>query len=202
MSSLVVIPFYLIGIFFGLIAYTIYPPGTNSDIVLFKLMVDLTPSVALGVGVAAVLAVVLSTANTMILVIGATIFRDLFGRGTSEGNKQVGFSRVVTAGAGIIGAIYAVSIPDIVQLMLNAFFVIAVLSPTLIGVTIWKGATEKGATWGIVLGLITTIVFLFITPRQAFLPGMMISILSFIITSKFTKHSTTEISDSKVLFGS
>ncbi len=198
-SALLVIPFYLLGIFLGLIAYTIYPTMDNSDFVLFKLMIDYLPNGVLGLGIGAILAVVLSSANTMILVIGATIFRDLFRRDTSSGSMV--FSRLVTAGAGIVGALYAAAVPDIVQLILNAFFVIAVISPALLGIVIWKNATERAATWSIVLGALTTIIFLFIIPRQAFLPGLGISILAFVLISVFTKHSKTESLEKENLFG-
>ena len=199
-SAALVIPFHAIAMLFGLIAVNSYPSTTNADSLLFSMMIDNLPTGLLGLGIGAIIAVVLSSANTMIVVIGATFFKDILNK-SSVDEANLRFSRTITAIVGVIGAIYAFFIPDIVQLMLNAFFVIAVLAPSLYGVAFWQRATQQGSSWSLALGSITTIVFLFVIPRQAFLPGLIIALLSFIVVSLMTKHSAKEITERHVLFG-
>lgn len=200
-SSIIVVPFYLFALVLGLIAYSLYPRNADADSIVFRMMGDYLPTGLLGIGVAAVLAVILSTANTMTLVIGATLYRDILGRSVGEEKRELAFSRICTAGAGIVGAALAFSIPSIVQQILNAFFLIAILVPPLIGAGFWKRSTEGAATSSLALGFITTIAYLFINPLEAYIPGIVVSVISFVTLTLLTKHSVGEINDPIKLFG-
>lgn len=76
-----------------------------------------------------------------------------------------------------------------------------VLGPALVGVALWKRATAKAAASSITLGGLATLMFLFIMPTQAFLPGITISALSFFGVSLVTAHSSTENTDPGVIWG-
>jgi SSS family solute:Na+ symporter len=107
---------------------------------------------------------------------------------------------MITAMVGVAGALMAIASADLVQLMLNAYYMMIVVGPALLGVALWRRATAKGAVAAIVLGALTTIAFLFITPKEAFLPGLLVSALSFVVVSLATEHSAGEVTDPSIIF--
>lgn len=186
-SSILIIPFYTLPLFLGLIAIKLMPNVSNSDYLFINVIYKYLPQGLLGIGIAALFAVLISSANTMIVVLGATFYRDILGKPIDGGIKELKYSRVVTFVIGGMGVIFALLIPSIVQLVLNAFFIIAVLFPALLCAILWKRATLLGASLSIALGGLTTIVFIPFMPTQAFLPGLVVSILALIVGSLFSK---------------
>jgi len=198
-SSLAIIPFYLFAIYAGILGRTIYFGQLNPDLVVIRLLQDHLPIGLLGLGVAAIFSDIISTADTMIVVISGTIFRNLLQKdASSEHNLKI--SRATTAIVGIVGALMAISVPNLVQLLINAFYVLLVIGPALLGVRLWSRATAKGAVVSIISGAIAAGIFLFISPREAFLPGLLVSILSFIIVSLSTMHSLSEVREPASIF--
>lgn len=194
-SAILIVPFYLFSILVGLLAVKLYPEISNPDTILINFIFDYLPRGLLGIGVAGLLAVFISTANTLIVVLGATVYRDIFRKGSAKSSDSLAVSRITTLIIGIIGLLLAILIPNLVQLMLNAFFVIAALFPALIGIVYWRRATLAGATSSIIAGGVVTVISLPIIPRQAFLPGLVVTTLTFIIVSMCTKHSASESED-------
>jgi SSS family solute:Na+ symporter len=187
-SAILVVPFYLFPLFLGLLAIKTMPNINNPDSIFVRSMFKYLPHGILGLGMASLFAVVISTANTMIVVLGATLYRDVLGRPVSGGIRELRYSRLITLLIGIIGVAFSMTIPNIVQLVLNAFFIIAILFPSLLCVAIWKRATSLGATLSIILGGLTTIILIPKMPTQAFLPGLAVSIIALIIGSLLTKR--------------
>lgn len=191
-SAGLVIPFYAFAMFAGLLATQLFPGESNPDVILAKLLFDYLPRGLLGIGIAGLLAVFISTANTLIVVLGATVYRDILKKGTKHSSDSLSASRLITLSIGVVGLLLSILIPDLVQLMLNAFFVIAVLFPSLIGIAYWKRATLAGATSSIIGGGLVTLGFLPVIPRQAFLPGLVVTVLSFVVVSLCTSHAECE----------
>lgn len=187
-SALLILPFYALPLLIGLISTRTTPNITNPDSLLVDTLFRYLPHGLLGLGVASLFAVLISTANTMIVVLGATFYRDVLGKTVTGGVKELRYSRLITLFIGIIGVCFSMAIPNIVQLVLNAFFIIAILFPSLLCVAIWKRATNLGAILSIILGALCTIVLIPKMPTQAFLPGLVISILALIIGSLLTKR--------------
>lgn len=191
-SAILVIPFYVLPIVLGLVAMRVIPHTAHPDRVLFELMFRYIPHGLLGLGVAGIMSVVISAANTMIVVLGAVIYRDVLGRKTGSDASELRTSRLVTFSLGLVGCLFAFAVPNIVQLILNAFFVVGMLAPALLGLTLWRRATSAGAFTSLLIGGLVTVAFLPIMPKQAFVPGLVLSILAFFVVSKFTKHKPEE----------
>lgn len=196
LSAAVVVPFYAFAIYLGVLGHALYK-GVDGDALVFRFIYDFLPPGLLGFGIACVLSVIVSTANTLVVIVAATVFRDLL-PSSSDGEKGVWRSRLITGVAGIVGAAMAMAAPNLVQLLLNAFYMLLVLGPALVG-TAWKKATAKGAYASIFLGAASTITFLFISPREAFLPGLILSALSFGVVSLLTKHSPQETTELRAI---
>jgi len=192
-SAVAVIPFYLLPMFVGLIVSQLPRHIDNADYVLAQTMFASLPKVLLGIAVAAFVAVIVSTANTLVVVLGAVLYRDILNRRSAADDKrELLISRAINFCMGMCGLVFALLVPSVVQLMLNTFFVIGMIAPVLLGLTIWKRATSKGAVVALVLGGITTIACLPIMPAQAFVPGLALSVISFFVVSGLTRHSANE----------
>ena len=191
-SAVLVVPFYVLPMALGLAAIRLVPHSADPDRTLFALMFSYMPHALLGLGVAGILSVVISAANTMIVVIGAVIYRDVLGRKEGVDALELRRSRLITFLVGLVGFLFAVGVPSIVQLILNAFFVVGMLTPALAGVTLWRRGTSAGAFASLLLGGLTTLAFLPIMPKQAFAPGLALSVLAFVIVSRLTRHAPAE----------
>ena len=166
--------------------------GSMPDQLFINFIFSLFPHGLLGIAIAAFLAVLISTANTLIVVLGATIYRDLLAiHGASEATEGRA-SRLLTLIIGMFGIALAFCIPDVVQLILNAFFILGMIAPILLGIKFWKRATGKGALVGLITGGATTIICIPIIPHQAFLPGLVLGTLAFVVVSLLTSHSVME----------
>jgi len=192
-SAFVVLPFFAAALFLGLVAHVRLPGLGHPDEALFRLMAELLPVGLLGLGIAAVLAVLISTANTMIVVASATLFRDVLPRRAQGSDRRaLALSRLVTLGVGCVGLVLAILVPDVVQLVLNAFFTVAVLSPALAAGIFWPRATRLAATLSIAAGAVVTLAFLPVIPRQAFVPGLLVAAVVLLAVGLRSAHAPGE----------
>ena len=189
-APLIVVPFYIFSTYLGMCALATEPGLRNPDLAPFLVINNFLPQGVMGLAVAALLATLLSTANSMALVVSATLYRDILRR--EQDNSSVYASRAWTLAAGICGLFAALIIPNIVQLMLNAFYVLGTLFFSFIGGLFWHKSTARGATLSIALGGLTTIISLPLIPKVAFLPGLFVSLPVFVVASLLTSHSSTE----------
>src|SRR5262249_42555813 len=191
-AGVLVIPFYSFAIFTGVLGYALYSGRIQSDVVVIRLIADTLPAGLLGPGVSAGFLGGISTADTITGVVAGSVFPDLLRLG-GAGAAKLRASRAITAVVGIAGALMAIASADLVQLMLNAYYMIIVVGPALVGVALWPRATAKGAIAAIVLGALATVAFLFIAPKEAFLPGLLVCAVSFVVVSLATQHSPGEV---------
>ena len=191
-SSIVVVPFYLLPLLLGLIATTGPMAQIKPDSLLVEMLFRYLPHGFLGIAVASLFAVVVSSANTMIIVLGAVLYRDILARSGEDAPREIRLSRLLTLGGGVAGFAFALVVPSIVQQILNAYFVIGMIAPVLLGITLWRRATKAGAISALAVGGLLTVALLPIMPRTAFLPGLVISIILFFVVSLLTKHSAEE----------
>jgi len=96
--------------------------------------------------------------------------------------------RKVTAILGIMALIVALLVFNIVHLAIQAISFYVVLTPAIIFGFYWKKANNKAAIWSIIIGLMGVVAYLFIDPVQAFIPGVVLSFLTFILVTFLTKN--------------
>ncbi|MDO8140206.1 MAG: hypothetical protein Q6358_01790 [Candidatus Brocadiales bacterium] len=104
------------------------------------------------------------------------------------GNKELRMSRIVTLLIGIIGIAFSLILPNVVQLILNGFFGISVIFPPLVYSFVSK--KKLNPFCGIIsltLGFILTAAFIPILSNQAFVPGLLGSILGLFIGNLVNK---------------
>ena len=145
-----------------------------------------------GLVLAGFFAAVMSSADTVLLITSMTLVHDIYRKGMNRQMSEeetLRLSRKVTFVLGIMALIVALLIFNIVHLAIEAISFYVVLTPAIIFGFYWKRANNKAAIWSIIIGLIGVIAFLFIDPVQAFIPGIVLSFLTFIIVTFLTKET-------------
>lgn len=173
----------------GLFAVSIVP-GVNPDSALFELMQTILPPGILGLGFAGIIALVMSSVDSLLIGGSATILKDLYIplRGLKMTDKKLlrnakWFGFVL----GILMALVAFLLPDIVKLSLLVSYTALCFVPAIIGGLFWRRTSAKGAVSSMLLGLIVLYSLFWIMPTSAFLPALVVSTLALIIVSFFSK---------------
>lgn len=194
-SVFIIISFYVVSAIFGMSAKIIEPNLLDRDQSIFYLMKTFLPKGILGLGLAGFMAVFISTVNSTIMVSSATLTKDFY-KGmlnpNVSDNKLLKFGRIATLICGFIGVVIAIILPDIIALSVNALFMLLILLPSVVGGFFWKKANANAAFSSVIAGGIVLIIFLFIEASTAFVPAFFVSLITFILISLFTKHSTYE----------
>ena len=59
--------------------------------------------------------------------------------------------------------------------------VLLIFAPALLGGLVWKVKNEKSAYWSILLGFLVTLIILPINVNLAFIPGLLVAIIVYIV---------------------
>ncbi len=195
-SFILILAFYVLAMFFGMATKVLYPSLPDRDLAIFVLMKNQLPIGFLGLGVAAFLAVFISSVNTTIMVITASLTKDFY-KGAinpqASDTQILKTGRILTVVAGFAGLVFAFFVRDILTLSTTALFMLLVFLPAIFGGFFWKRATATASFFSVLLGFICALFLLPKMPTTAFVPGFLVSLITFIMLSFFTKHSESEI---------
>jgi sodium/proline symporter len=182
---------YLLGIF----AIIVLPNLGDPEMAIFTLASELLPAAVTGIVMAAIMAAIMSTADSILLQVGTIASRDLYQRffNPKASDKQmVWVSRILVAVMGIIGLIVALFRPPGVFLIV--IFTTSVLGsafmPAYVCAVWWKKANTPGALASIVGGALTAFLLETLAiPINPMLGGLVVSWLLMIIVSLATRKS-------------
>ncbi|MFK5691229.1 sodium/pantothenate symporter [Ornithinimicrobium sp. LYQ92] len=160
----------------GVFGRVLYPDAELADLVLPTLIVDQLPGVVAGAVLAAPLAAVMSTVDSMILVVSGAIVRDLyvgFIKPDMPDHQQYRAGTLVSLGIGLVVLVAALRPPDFLQYLIN--FAIGGLEaglfvPLVLGLY-WKRGNALGAMASLLGGMGYYLVASNVVPALAF--GMM-----------------------------
>jgi len=146
-----------------------------SENVIPTLAVELLP---LGLGmllVATMMAIVVSTADSFLLVPATNLTRDVYQRFIApqapEG-RVVAISRGLVLVLGVVAYLLVDQFPTILAAAYTAYLVYgAGITPSLLAAFLWKRATGAGAVTSITLGAAVTLVWTFVLPGFDFYGG-------------------------------
>jgi len=167
-------------ILIGLMAVRLVP-GVPADSAIFSLMKEILPSGLLGLGFAGILAILMSTVDSMIMVGSATFTKDFYLQ-KSPNSDEKNTLRIGRLSAAIFGGaalVLAIFVPHIVRLGITAAQMLIIFAPALLGGLLWKRVNEKAAFWSIIFGFFFTLIALPFIPDQAFVPGVLASLIAF-----------------------
>ncbi len=181
-SAFTIIPFYVLPMLVGLISVITIPAINNPDQILIFNFLKYLPSGLLGMGIASLFSVTIGAANTLVVVLSATFYRDILGRNNKSGKNELLFSRLITLVIGFAGIAFSLLLPNVVQLIINAFFGISIIFPPLLyGFVTKRRLNPYSGVISLLVGFILIVVFIPILGNQAFIPGLLGSILGIVV---------------------
>lgn len=183
LSALIQPIFIGVAVYLGLSASAIYP-NIDKNTAIFKLMVDYLPPGLLGLGLVSILAILMTTVNSLVVVGGSTLYNDLLVRLIRSKNDayHMNLLRAMTVTFGGFALYLAFAFPDLVKLLLMGAFVMLPMCPAIIWSLFGKNLTAKGAIASMIAGLIVTFSLAPLMPETAFGPGFLVSLIIIIFT--------------------
>ncbi|TEB10140.1 Sodium/proline symporter [Pelotomaculum sp. FP] len=180
--------------------------GVASETVFMVMTNDIFASFIAGIILSAILAAIMSTASSQLLVTASAISQDFYKSLICKeaGEKElVSISRWTVIGVAIVAGLLAIK-PDNLVLDLVAYAWAgfgATFGPTLVMSLFWKRMTKSGALAGIIAGGITVLVwkqlahFGGIFALYEIVPGFIMSVFAIIVVSMMSKQPSKEIMD-------
>ena len=177
-------------VLFGVYGHILIPDATSNTVI--SDLLTFLPVGLYGLVLAGFFAAVMSSADTVLLITSMTIVHDIYKKGMNRvmnDEETLKMGRKVTAILGVMALIVALLVFNIVHLAIQAISFYVVLTPAIIFGFYWRRANAKAAIWSIIIGLVGVIAFLFIDPIQAFIPGIVLSFLTYIFVTFLTKET-------------
>lgn len=207
--ALILIPNCIIligGLIIAAYARVTYPNLDKIDYAFPSVVLGSLPSIVAAIVLVGIIAAVLSTASTMLIIsaqsAGYDIYQKLINPDVSE-KTVVKISRVTMVVCTIISiliAYFAQTVQGIFFLWSSAFAMMgAGVLPSLIGVFYWKRANSKACLTSMVIGFTSTAamyIFPSLLPDWAvhpILPGLILSVSAFVIVALCTRKPDEEI---------
>ncbi len=148
----------------GILAILILPQLDDPELAIFELARVLLPAAVTGIVMAAIMAAIMSTADSLLLQTGSIASRDLYERfinPTASERQMVWVSRGLVFVIGAIGYWVALAEPPAVAFIV--LFATSVLgsafAPAFVCAVWWRRANTPGAIASMVVGAVTAIVW-------------------------------------------
>lgn len=158
-SLLVYLPYFLMCAVIGLAGALLFPGVTNADSILPTMIHEMTGPLLGGLLLAGLLAAVVSTSGSLLLITSVNITDNVIRRinPSLDEHKMVSVSRLCVVGVGIISVIIANFASSIVGIMqdVSAPYISAIL-PIIVAGFFWKKATAKAAIATIIVAVVTS----------------------------------------------
>jgi SSS family solute:Na+ symporter len=163
----------------GMAARATRPGLSNPELALPVLLADVLPAWVGSLGLVALLAAEISTADAVLFMLSTSLAQDLYRRfvdPTASDARLLRVSRWTAVGAGAAGVVVALFVPSVAD-ALKAFYgvmTVALFVPVLAGLLAPR-TTARDARWGIVAGTLTTAASLYLLagPVRAWLPYLL-----------------------------
>jgi SSS family solute:Na+ symporter len=187
----------------GVVAFNLYPTLPEADLAIPQMIVDYMPPVLKGICLAAIIALIMSTGDSMLLICGTTVSWDIVRvlRPGTQDRTLLLISRLVILMVGIVSIFFALlRIPLFeVNFMALGIFVSGLFMPVM-GAIFYRHATTIGAVCATVLGAGSFLGLQFMQfglgitpPVQPILAGLGLGVAAYFIVCKFTwsEHAAT-----------
>lgn len=186
-------------LFIGVAGRILYPNIGDPERVALVALVDFLPPWLAGVFAAGVLSIILSTTDSMMLVVSADVTRcyEQYVDSNIDTKSLLIISRFTVAAIAIVGIVIAFFNP-------STLFTIIIFATVGLGTSLgvplmatlwWKNVTSLGILMAIIVGLVTTILNQIYFPDYFSLLAFPATILTIILVSKMdgVSHSETSV---------
>lgn len=176
----------------------------NSELIFITLVQRLFPPLLIGVFLSAVLASIMSTADSQLLVTASAIVNDFYTvviNKKASDKKQMWISRMAVMSVSVIACILALqNNKSIMNIVSNAWAGFgAAFGPAILFSVYWKRLTLKGTVAGIVGGGLTVIVWTYLLNLDgtlySIIPGFIVSTILTVVVSLIDKKPSKDIEE-------
>lgn len=176
--------------------------GVASETVFMVMVNELFPAVLAGIFLSAILAAIMSTADSQLLVTSSAISEDFYKalfRPQASDKELLWVSRITVICVAVIAYLLAMnpdsSVLDLVSYAWAGFG--AAFGPLVIFSLYWKRMTRNGALAGMVFGGVTVLIWKQLTggifELYEIVPGFIISMLAIVLFSILQKEPSKEV---------
>jgi len=151
-------------------------------------MDNILPAVLVGLGFAAILAVIMSSIDSLLVGGSTIIYRALFRKSEFDNRKQLFYARLITGLFGICGFFLAFMVPNIITLSLVVTYLALIFVPPIIAGIYSKKFSANASFYSI---LIPTIVLFSIFPivkENTFIITTLLGVLIVVFYDKVFKR--------------
>jgi SSS family transporter len=175
----------------GMALYKLNPNLADRDAAVTWCVTSLLPRTVGVLVLGAVVAAIVSTADSALHSTSASITRDIYQglvRPDATDAEVLRFSRRCIAAVGAAGVAAGIAMPSIIEVLVLGYTmtVSGLFFPLFLG-RFWRGATRSGAIAGMVLGVLTTLVLSLVPGVQEVFPpiggGLAASLVSMVAVS-------------------
>ncbi|HJG81454.1 MAG TPA: sodium:solute symporter family protein, partial [Brevibacterium senegalense] len=201
-AGLLLLAFAFFPVVGGMSAHVLFPDLENTSSALPTLISEVLPVGIAAVIVAAILAAVMSTADSL-LIAGSThvtndFYQEIMGRDPQgDSPRTLRVARVWTLLLGIAALVFALTVPGIITVLSLAYTMYAsgVFVPVMGGL-LWKRATREGALAAIIAGSAGGLAGVFGLLDYGGVPEVVVggacSLIAFVIVSLLTRPEPAE----------
>jgi len=196
-------PLFAIGsTLIGLIARMLMPELQDPEMATPMIIMKLLPAGVAGIVIAAYIAAVMSTADSVLMGPVAIYTNDIyrkFLRPDASEQSLVRVARIATIVLGVLSIGMAYLVPNVLELILYAYtFGAAGLFFPMLGLLFWRGTTASGAFWSMLGGGSAAVLWVLLDEpfgvSSSYL-GWLVSLPLLVIVSLATDHSPEENRD-------
>jgi SSS family solute:Na+ symporter/sodium/proline symporter len=141
-------------------------PGLDtaaSEGIVIRVAIDVLPGLLGMALLAGGAAIIVSTANSMLLTPATNLIRDVYQRflnPDATDRQIVLYTRIAVAGLGAIGVVVGSLFPTILAMALWAYTMYgAGVTPALLAALVWPRATREAGAWSIAAGMVVTFMW-------------------------------------------
>ncbi len=184
-------------VFAGMAGRALFQGLADPETILPTMSADLFPAVFTGIFLVIVLAAIMSTVDSLLILASSAVVRDVVQKVFHPKLSERQFSllgRLTTAVIGI-GAV-ALALPEVRVIFWFVLFawsgIAAAFAPVVLCSLFWSGTTRAGAIAGMVAGFLTTVLWVLLVKERFYdlyemLPGFFVGFAVTIGVSMFTK---------------
>lgn len=163
LACIILLVIYFFPVLLGMAGRAMFPDMEVSSMIVPTIIRATLPPVLSGFALAAIIAAVVSTADSILTAATSHVVNDIYVRYISKDDpadphvqkKLLNLSKIMTLFVGIISVVVALAIPSVLQVLNSSYtlFTAGVFAPVVAGL-LWKKATKAGAFAGLFSGLL------------------------------------------------
>ena len=181
----------------GMAGRALFPALADPETVFPAMSAELFPAVFTGVFLVMVLAAIMSTVDSILLLASSAVVRDVvqktLGSRASERRLTL-YGKITTALIGVMALAFAFG-----EVRVLFWFVLfawsglgAAFTPVVLAALFWKGTTRRGAIAGMVVGFLTTVVWVVAFKERFYdlyemIPGFLAGFATIVAVSRWNR---------------